>query len=82
MLLNYMNFYHNDWYRSSIKFGPDEYKALCYVAKNLGISPTAFVENARVEYNNSKDISGKYSNFTSYVKNKIVKTLLEENKNG
>jgi hypothetical protein len=67
------------WRRTSLKLGEEEYKALLYISQKLDVSPTSYVEGARVAYD--IDNEGYINNFTSYLKNKMVQYLLEEKQN-
>lgn len=75
MLVYYMYRDKTQWRRSSLRLGEYEYQALVDICQRLNMSPTSFVESCKVRYKKEE------SNFTSYVKNEVVKQLLKEKSN-
>lgn len=71
MLVYYMYRDKTQWRRSSLRLGEYEYQALVDICQRLDVSPTSFVEACKTRY-----VPGE-GNFTSYVKNEVVKQLLK-----
>lgn len=75
MLLNYMKQTNSHWNRSSIRMSKTEYKALSLICEKIKMSPTSYIENQYILYNENK---GDSTNFTAYLRDSMFKNLIGE----